>query len=105
MTSEQIEKFMDEQEDEAGEFDRIENKRHSRPDIHAMLLMDEIHPGKGDMVSAAEHDQIWFNVAGESDPDPDTYDTHWKFTEAHLIELLRSGIYFDSDTESFYSFV
>lgn len=103
MTSEQIDKFMDEQEDEALKFDRVENKRHARPDIHAMLLMDEVYPGTRDMVSAAEHDQIWFNIEGESDPE--TYETHWKFSEAQLVELLRCGIYFDSDTESFYSFV
>lgn len=43
---------------------RVQNKRASRPDLHAFLLLDALLPGaSGDkMVSAAEHDTIYLDV-------------------------------------------
>jgi len=44
-------------------FDEIENKLSGRQDLHAFLLLEKILPGKtGDMISAAEHDQIFLGV-------------------------------------------
>jgi hypothetical protein len=44
------------------EFDSVENKRSGRADLHAFLLLDSLVPGARDMVSAAEHDEIFLEV-------------------------------------------
>ena len=82
-------------EDEYLEFDRVENKRSSRPDLHAFMLLDELFPRDRDMVCAAEHDQIWLDVsAGEIDT----------LLDEHIVELQRCGFWFCSDNESLTSF-
>ena len=45
--------------DEFLKFDRVENKRSQRSDLHAFLLLDELFPCDSDIVNHAEHDQIW----------------------------------------------
>lgn len=69
--------------DEFLEFDRIENKRSQRPDIHAFLLLDDIFPNAGhDMVTSAEHDEIWL----------DPMDDQLKLlTDEQIVELVRCG--------------
>ena len=89
------------------EFKRIQTPRHPRPDIAAFLLLHELVPEDpeylarvghaSDMVSAAEHDQIWLATDVE------------KFaqvaTEEHVIELLRCGVNYCEDHDSFFMFV
>jgi len=41
-------------------------KPHPRPDISAMITLDRLSPGSGRIVSAAEHDEIWFDAEIES---------------------------------------
>jgi len=43
-------------------FSNIENPVHPRPDICAFLLLHEWVGGTGDMVCAAEHDEIFLDV-------------------------------------------
>lgn len=70
-------------------FDRIENKRNQRPDLHAWLLLDELFPHPGhDMVSAAEHDEIWLDVEGEK------LET---LTDEQILELVRCGVRHDDE--------
>ena len=33
-------------------FERVENKRSQRPDLHAFLLLDELVPDKSDIIAA-----------------------------------------------------
>jgi hypothetical protein len=69
-------------------FDRIENKRNQRPDLHAWLLLDELFPNPGrDMVAAAEHDEIWLDVDGKKLE---------KLTDEQILELVRCGVRYDS---------
>jgi len=75
------------------EFERVENKLSARPDLHAFLLLEQLVPGKGDMVSAAEHDQIWLDV------DPSTLAE--VITAEQVRDLARCGVMYDSDQECF----
>lgn len=84
-----IEKLFDDNGDEYLKFDQIENKRSSRPDIHAILLLDSLFPGKTDMICAAEHDIFYLDVSEEQ------IET---LTEEQVIELLRCGVHLDSDS-------
>lgn len=66
------------------EFGKIQHKRSQRPDLHAFLLLDEVFPSPGnDMVSAAEHDQIWLA------PDEELLDA---LSDAQILELIRCGV-------------
>lgn len=71
------------------EFDRIENKRSNRPDLHAFLLLDELFPGDRDIISAAEHDEIWLDIES-SDIE--------KLTEEQIVELIRCGVRYSEDS-------
>lgn len=77
-----FEKF--DETNEYGKFDRIENKRSKRPDLHAFLLLDSLVPGEGDMVSAAEHDEIFLDTEVEK--------LAKVATEADILELVRCGV-------------
>jgi hypothetical protein len=93
MTSEQYEKH----EGEFLKFDRVQNKTSGRADLHAFNLLDKLVPGKIDMVSAAEHDEIWLEVS------PD--DLAKVATEEQIIDLIRCGVRYDRDTNSLTLFV
>jgi hypothetical protein len=73
-------------------FERVENKLSNRPDLHAFLLLDKLVPGKSDMVSAAEHDEIWLDVEPSALAEV--------VTEAQILELVRCGVRYDSEVES-----
>lgn len=64
-------------------FDRVEVKRSSRPDLHAFLLLDEMFPGTTDMISGAEHDEIYLAI------DEDEAAT---LTDDQILELIRCGV-------------
>lgn len=84
-------------DDEFLKFDRVTDRLSNRPDLHAFLLLERLCPGAGDMVSAAEHDQIWLDV------DKDKFVT--TVTESDVITLSRCGILWDNDMQALYSFV
>lgn len=88
MTSEQYDTY----HDEYLKFDRVQNKTSNRADLHAFMLLDKLVPGKCDIVSAASHDEIWMGVS------PD--DLSKVATEEQIIELIRCGVRYDSDTDS-----
>ena len=64
-------------------------------DVSGMLLLHKLSPVTGDMVSAAEHDQIWFAA------DPEMVASN--ATEDDILNLLRCGILYE-DGEGFYTF-
>ena len=77
---------------EGRRFDKIKNKRSSRRDIHAYLLLDELFPKPGsDMVSAVEHDVIYLDI------EPVDID---KLNDEQIIELARCGVFYEEETES-----
>lgn len=95
MTTEQIQNLFDKHESESHKFDRVHNKRSNRADLHAFMLLDSIIPGTVDIISCAEHDQFWLAVQPE--------DLAAVVTEDQIVELIRCGAHYDSET-SFYFF-
>ena len=90
MTVERLEEMLKADSDEFLKFERIENKRSNRPDLHAFLLLDELCPGTTDMVDAAEHDEIFLEVSLE--------DLATVITEEQVIELIRCGVRMSYDS-------
>lgn len=96
MDSEAMHDLFEKHNDEFLKFERIHKKDrlHPRPDICAMMLIHERYPETEDIVSSAEHDQIWFS--------PQKFG---KFTEEDVIYISRCGIMWDKDNECLSSFV
>lgn len=90
LTENQLEAIFEKYEDEFCEFHRIENPKHCRSDMCAMLMIDEIQSrsdfgdNQGNMISWAEHDVIHFDVNVEN--------FSKVVTKEELIDLIRCGI-------------
>ncbi len=80
-------------EEEFINFDRIQNKRNKRPDIHAFLLLDELIPGKSDIVCHASHDEICLDI--------DEEELAKVATEEQIVELMRCGVRFGDGLRMF----
>ncbi len=83
-----IEEIFEKHNNEFLEFDRVENKRSNRPDLHAFILLDELFPGDRDLISSAEHDEIWLDITTED---------IGNLTEDQIIELVRCGVRYDEE--------
>ena len=84
-------------EDEFLRFERVQEPLHPRPDLCAFLVLDKLIPRPGhDMVSAAEHDEIWL--------DTDCTKLAEVATEADILTLIRCGVIYDEGTESLFMF-
>ncbi len=70
-------------------FDRIKNKLSDRMDVHAFILLDRLVPGKFDIISAAEHDEIFLQV--------DIEKLSEVITEEQYIDLIRCGVMYSSE--------
>lgn len=79
-----LEEFLEEHDEEFIRFGRVEHKLSNRPDIHAFLLLDQLCPGGRDIVSYAEHDEIYLDV--------DVKELLEKATDEQLIDLHRCGV-------------
>ncbi len=78
--------------DEYLKFERIKVKLSKRPDLHAFLLLDQLVPGENDIVGGASHDEIWLGVELE--------DLAKVITPEQVIDLIRCGVRWDSETDS-----
>lgn len=87
MTLEELEEAFEAEEDGIMEFDQIEKKRSPRKDLHAFLLLDSLVPSDDDIVSAAEHDQIYLGT------DIDKFAA--VATPEIVKELSRCGVFID----------
>jgi hypothetical protein len=86
MNSKEIEDVFFDNHAEHGEFDRVMNKKHSRRDIHAFLLLAEIlDPSEENIVGCVMHDKIGLNA--------DIGDLEDRITEDQVIELIRCGVF------------
>lgn len=70
-------------------FDRVTNKRSARPDVHAFVVLAELVQGTGDMVAAAEHDEIFLDVRPA--------DLVGKVTAEDVADLSRCGVIYDEE--------
>jgi len=78
--------------DEYIKFDRIVNPLHPRPDLCAFLMLDQLVPGgTGDMVSAAEHDEIFL--------DTDVGKLAEVATQEDIVYLHRCGVRYDNSLD------
>lgn len=78
--------------DECLEFDRVDSKRTERPDLHALLLLEELFPGYSMTVAiGGMFDRIYFGVDIESIN---------QLTEGNVLELVRCGVKFEKFNES-----
>lgn len=84
MNKDKMEELFDSHSDDFLDFNSIENKLSNRQDLHAFLLLDRLVPGTGDMVSAAEHDEIWLIT------DEDALSE--VVTQEQILELVRCGV-------------
>lgn len=81
-------------EDEYIKFDRIENKRSERPDLHAFLLLDELFPNPGrDMILAINHYEFFLDLGDNADVTT--------LTDDQICELVRCGVMIDSESEEY----
>lgn len=87
MTTEELEQLFEKHNGEYIEFAKVEEKRSRRPDLHAFLLLDELVPGDGDMITAADHDEYWLSVDREAVAEV--------ITEKQVVELIRCGVRLD----------
>ena len=93
-----IESTFTKYEDEYLKFDRVEKKYSSRPDICAFILLDKLVPSNGhDMISAAEHDEIFLNTDCEKLAEV--------ATEEDILMLKRCGVNYSGDFECLSMFV
>ena len=70
-------------------FDRVENKRSQRRDLHAFLMLEELVPCNRPIVAAADHEEIYLDV------DPEALSA--VITEAQVVELIRCGVRYSED--------
>ena len=97
MTLQELHALFELYEPESHKFENVENKRSQRPDLHAFLLLDELWPGNRDIVSSAEHDEIYLGV---------TPDALAEVATPEIVrELRRCGVRYDRGTDSLMMFV
>jgi hypothetical protein len=79
-------------------FELVENKLSSRPDICAFILLDKLIPNvRRDIVCAAEHDEIFL--------DADCEKLAEVATEEDVLTLVRCGVHYDGDSDRLTMFV
>ncbi len=77
-------------------FEKVENKKSTRPDLHAFILLNELFPRDRDLICSAAHDEIWLDVdTGEIET----------LTENQIIELNRCGVRYDEESDSLVMYV
>ena len=79
------------------EFDKVQVKLSTRPDLHAFLLLDSILPSRRDIIAGAEHDEIWLDIACD--------ELATVITEDQVQELRRCGVRYSSEYDSLCLFV
>jgi hypothetical protein len=99
MTIEELQEQFKAADDEFLQWERIPitERRSNRRDLHAMHLLDELLPGTDPMVAAAEHDEIWLTIGGET--------LAAVVQPEQIVELMRCGIRYDEETDSLARFV
>lgn len=84
-------------EDEYGNFKLVADPLHARPDLCAFLLLDKLLPGNRDLISVAEHDEIFLDVDIEA--------LSRVASEQDILTLARCGVRLDRGLSSLAMFV
>ena len=67
------------------------------PDLTAFMLLDYLVPGQKDMISSAEHDEFYLSVIPE--------EVNAVATDEELLILIRCGVLYSAEYDSFMMFV
>lgn len=97
MTVEELRNLMEKHESEYCKFEHVEKRLHSRPDLHAFLMLDQLVPSTKDMIAGAEHDKIYLEVR------PSELEES-SITENQVIDLIRCGVFYDTEYDCFAMF-
>jgi hypothetical protein len=99
MTEKELKKVFEENDKEYLKFEKIPNdKRFSnRPDLHAFICLSKLIPDTREIVSGAEHDEIFLSITLEK--------LASVITVEEAIDLIRCGIRVDTDTYGLAMFV
>lgn len=77
-------------DDEFIKFERVSNKLHKCPDIHAFLLLEQIAPvERGRIITCAEHDEIYLGT------DMELFCANAR--EEQIVDLIRCGVRYDNN--------
>lgn len=72
-------------------FNKVDTKLASRPDLHAFILLNNLVPDTGEIIAAAEHDQVWLAI--------DIQKLEIVITDDQIRELVRCGVGYDYNDE------
>lgn len=95
-TVEELVKDFDICSEEYKKFERVEDKRSSRPDINAFILLNELVPDKEQIIAAVAHDTFYLKV--------DMDKLVQVINRRHIVELIRCGVMFEPTEESLFMF-
>lgn len=87
MTTDQLRDLFEKHGEEFLKFDLAGRTGVTRPDLAAFILLDQLCPASGDIVSGANHDEIYLNIEVE--------ELAKVITEDQVIELIRCGVRYD----------
>jgi len=78
-------------------FEKVENKKSTRPDLHAFITLDKFFPNYGsDIISAAEHDEIFIDLEEKHIE---------KLSDGQILELVRCGVFYNEEYDCLGMFV
>jgi len=97
MTIEQLVELFEKYDEEFLQFDKVLDRTSHRPDLHAFVLLDKIIPGSTDIVSGAEHDEIFLGI--------DLEEFARRVTEEQIVELNQCGVRYASEYDCLAMFV
>lgn len=92
MTSDQLRDLFEKHNEAFLKFDLAGRAGTTRPDLAAFILLDQLCPASGNIVSGASHDEIYLNI--------DVEELAKVITEDQVIELRRCGVRYDDQHDS-----
>lgn len=99
MTYDELENFFQIHHNQFLKSENIKNRKHSRPDLCAFLIFDEIQSrieeskSSDNIVTHAEHEIIYLDINPEN--------ILSVITESDILDLIRCGVCFNSDESCF----
>lgn len=99
MTTQELFELFETFDDEYGKFDLVKNPKHSKRDLCAMLMLDELVSGKGKrIIACSEHDHVYLAI----DCDELCNRLDELGTEEVVRDLVRCGVIYDQKINSLY---
>lgn len=79
-----LEERFEQFDDEYLAFEKVETPLSRRPDLHALLLLDEISPDTKNILGESSHEGVYLDI----DMPAFAYDV----TDEQILELVRCGV-------------